>query len=151
MSVIFVDGDACPVKEEVTRVASRHRVTVKIVSNGGIRPSRDPLVEVIIVPEGPDAADRWIAERIGPGDICVTADVPLAARCVEAGAEAVNPDGTPFTATNIGNRLATRDLMADLRAADPLRTSGGGRPFSMADRSRFLQTMERMVRAALKR
>ena len=151
MAVIYVDADACPVKDEVIRVASRHRVDVKVVSNGGIRPSRDPLVEVIVVPEGPDAADRWIADRIGPGDICITADVPLAARCVEAGAEALNPNGTPFTTANIGNRLAMRDLMADLRAADPLRPSGSGRPFSAADRSRFLQALERMVRSALKR
>jgi hypothetical protein len=147
---IYVDADACPVKEEVVRVATRHRVSVKMVSNGGIRPSRDPLVEVVVVPEGPDAADRWIAERAGPGDVCVTADIPLAARCIEAGASAVRPDGEAFTAANIGNRLAMRDLMADIRAADPFLTGGGGRSFTKADRSRFLQTLDRMMRSALR-
>jgi hypothetical protein len=150
MPTIYVDADACPVKDEVVRVATRHGVAVRMVSNGGIRPSSDRLVEVVVVPEGPDAADRWIAARAGPGDVCVTADVPLAARCIEAGATAVRPDGEAFTAANIGNRLAMRDLMADIRAADPFATAGGGRAFSKADRSRFLQTLDRMVRAALR-
>lgn len=150
MTVIYVDADACPVKDEVARVASRHGVRVTMVSNGGIRPSRDPGIDVVVVPEGPDAADRWIAERIGPGDICVTGDIPLAARCIEAGATAIRHDGEAFTAGNIGNRLAMRDLMADIRASDPLGTFGGNRPFSKADRSRFLQTLDRLVRAALK-
>jgi uncharacterized protein YaiI (UPF0178 family) len=150
MATIYVDADACPVKDEVLKVAGRHRVPVALVSNGGIRPGRDPLVTTVIVPEGPDAADRWIAERAGPGDICVTADIPLAARCIEAGAQALKPDGEAFTPANIGNRLAMRDLMADLRAANPLAAGGGGRGFTRADRSRFLQTLDRMVRAGLR-
>jgi hypothetical protein len=148
VSRVFVDADACPVRAEAERVAARHGVALVIVSNGGIRPSDNPLVEVVIVPEGPDAADRWIAGRIGPGDVCVTADIPLAARCIEAGAAALRPDGDVFTAANIGQRLAMRDLMADLRAADPLGAGGGGRPFSKADRARFLDALERLLRAA---
>jgi len=150
MPVIYVDADACPVKDEVLRVAGRHGVRVAMVSNGGIRPSRDPLVDVVVVPEGPDAADRWIAERIGPGDVCVTGDIPLAARCIEAGGTALRHDGEIFTEANIGNRLAMRDLMADIRASDPLGTFGGNRPFSKADRSRFLQALDRLVRRALR-
>ncbi len=145
--MIYVDADACPVREEVVRVAERHGIEVAMVANGGIRPSRSPLVRVVVVEAGADAADMWIAERIGPGDVCVTADVPLAARCVEAGARVVGPDGKAFTSANMGVRLATRDLMADLRAADPFR-AGGGRPFSKADRSRFLQALEAAVRRA---
>ena len=144
---IYVDADACPVKDEVVRVAERYQAKVVMVSNGGIRPRREPLVEMVVVPEGPDAADRWIAERIGPGDVCVTGDVPLAARCLESGGVAVRHNGDPFTAANIGNQLAMRDLMADLRAADPFR-KGGGKGFTKADRSRFLQTLDKMMQAA---
>jgi uncharacterized protein YaiI (UPF0178 family) len=143
--VIYVDADACPVREEVVRVAERHGVPVRIVSNGGIRPSPHPLVETVIVPEGPDAADRWIAERVGPGDVCVTADTPLAARVLEAGARALRPNGEAFTEANIGEALAMRDLMADLRAADPFRR-GGGRPFGRGDRSRFLEALDAVLR-----
>ena len=100
---------------------------------------------VVVVEQGADAADRWIAERIGPGDLCVTADVPLAAACVERGARALAPNGAEMTARNVGERLAMRDLMADLRAADPFR-QGGGRPFSAADRSRFLEALDRLLR-----
>ncbi|MEM7168780.1 MAG: YaiI/YqxD family protein [Pseudomonadota bacterium] len=149
MTQIYIDADACPVKEETLRVAARHKVKVFVVSNGGIRPNPSPLVETVIVPEGPDAADMWIAERVGPGDICVTQDTPLAAKCLEAGAEALRANGEAFTTANIGNALAMRDLMADLRAADPFRP-GGGRPFSKADRSRFLDRLETTVRRALK-
>jgi uncharacterized protein YaiI (UPF0178 family) len=144
--VIYVDADACPVRDEIVRVAERHSHAVTMVANGGIRPSRHPLVSVVVVEAGADAADMWIAERIGPGDVCVTADVPLAARCVEAGARVVGPDGKAFTMANMGARLATRDLMADLRAADPFR-QGGGRPYSKADRARFLEALETALRA----
>jgi uncharacterized protein YaiI (UPF0178 family) len=143
--VILVDADACPVRAEVVRVAERHGVEVVFVTNGGLRPSAHPLVRIEVVGEGADAADKWIAARIGTGDVCVTADVPLAARCVERGARAIAPDGAPFTAANIGARLAMRDLAADLRAADPFRP-GGGRPFRPADRSRFLEALDRAVR-----
>jgi uncharacterized protein YaiI (UPF0178 family) len=145
--VIYVDADACPVRDETVRVAERHRAEVTFVSNGGLRPSRHPLVRIVVVDQGADAADRWIAGRIGPGDVCVTADVPLAARCVAAGAAAIGPDGEAFTRANVGARLAMRDLMADLRAADPFR-QGGGRPFSRADRARFLEALERALRSA---
>ena len=130
---------------EVLRVAERHGVAVTYVTNGGIRPSRHPLATVVVVEQGADIADKWIADRIGAGDVCVTADVPLAARCVERGARVLGPDGSAFTPANVGARLATRDLMADLRAADPFR-QGGGRPFSPADRSRFLEALERALR-----
>lgn len=145
--MIYVDADACPVKDETLRVAERHGARVVYVANGGIRPPRHPLARVEVVAEGPDAADRWIAERIGPGDVCVTADVPLAARCIAAGARALRPSGEAFTEANMGATLALRDLMADLRAADPFR-QGGGRPFGRADRSRFLDALERELRAA---
>jgi len=129
----------------VLAAAERHGVRVVYVSNGGIRPSRHPLAAVVVVDRGADAADRWIAERIGPGDLCVTGDVPLAARCVEAGAPALAPDGSVFTERSIGERLAMRDLMADLRAADPFRR-GQGRPFGPADRARFKEALERLLR-----
>jgi uncharacterized protein YaiI (UPF0178 family) len=147
---LFIDADACPVRGEALRVASRHRLHVLVVSNGGIRPDPDPLVETVFVPEGADAADKWIAERIGPGDICVTADVPLAARCIEAGGRAIRPNGEAFSQANIGHALAMRDLKADLRAANPLGQGGGAKPFGRADRSRFLDALERMVRAAMR-
>ncbi|MFN3261724.1 MAG: YaiI/YqxD family protein [Pikeienuella sp.] len=146
MTVLYVDADACPVKAEALRVAERHKVRVVYVADGGLRPNPHPLAEVVIVPGGLDAADDWIAERIGPGDICVTADIPLADRCVKAGARAMRPDGELWTAANIGNVLATRNLMAEIRAANPLNQGGGGRPFSKADRSRFLEALEREMR-----
>lgn len=144
---IYVDADACPVKSEAERVATRHRLPLVLVSNGGIRPSVNPLVQVVIVAAGPDEADRWIAERAGPGDVVVTGDIPLAAKCVAAGAQVLKHNGEALTGANIGNILATRDLMADLRAADPF-LQGGGRAFTKADRSRFLDALERAVRTA---
>ena len=148
MSSIYVDADACPVRAEAIRVAERHGLQVFIVSNGGIRPDRSLLVQTIVVDGGPDVADMWIAERIGPGDICVTGDIPLAARCIEAGARVVKHNGEVLDAANIGQVLGMRDLMADLRAANPLNQGGGGKPFSKQDRSRFLDVMEREVRRA---
>lgn len=145
--MIYLDADACPVKAEAERVATRLGVRLVIVSNGGLRPSANPLVEMVYVPDGPDEADKWIAERAGRGDVVVTADIPLAAKCVEAGARVLKHDGEALTPANIGNVLATRDLMADLRSADPFR-QGGGRPFSKADRSRFLDALDRVARAA---
>ena len=147
MTKVYVDADACPVKAEAEKVATRHRVQMFIVSNGGLRPSQNPLVETVIVPEGPDVADMWIADRCGPGDVVVTGDIPLAAKCVEAGAEVLKHNGEALTSANIGNVLATRDLMADLRAADPFR-QGGGKGFTRADRSRFLDALERSLRKA---
>ncbi|WP_272009516.1 YaiI/YqxD family protein [Roseovarius sp. ZX-A-9] len=144
---IYVDADACPVKDEVERVGTRHKVQMFIVSNGGLRPSQNPLVETVIVPDGPDVADMWIADRAGPDDIVITGDIPLAARCIENGASVLKHNGEALTQANIGNILATRDLMADIRAADPFR-QGGGKGFSKADRSRFLDALERALRAA---
>lgn len=144
---IYIDADACPVKAEAERVASRHAMRMVLVSNGGIRPSANPLVQSVFVAEGPDEADKWIAAHAGPRDIVVTGDIPLAARCVESGAQVIKPNGEALTAANIGMVLATRDLMTDLRSADPFR-QGGGKPFSKADRSRFLDALERMVRVA---
>jgi len=149
MTALYIDADACPVKDEALRVADRHKIKVYIVCNGGIRPSPHPLVETVVVPDGPDVADKWIADRIARGDICVTGDIPLAARCIANGARALKHNGEAFTQANIGNILAMRDLMADLRAADPFRM-GSGKPFSKADRSRFLEALEREVRAALR-
>ncbi|MFO7771258.1 MAG: YaiI/YqxD family protein [Roseovarius gahaiensis] len=146
---IYVDADACPVKAEAEKVGTRHGVRVFIVSNGGLRPSQNPLVETVIVPDGPDVADMWIADRAGPGDVVITGDIPLAAKCVEAGAQVLKHNGEALTAANIGNILATRDLMTDLRAADPFR-QGGGKGFTKADRSRFLDALERAVRAAVR-
>lgn len=145
--MIYVDADACPVKAEAEAVATRHRLMIYFVSNGGLRPSQNPLVEMIYVADGPDVADMWIAERVGKGDVVVTGDIPLAAKCVEAGAQVLRPNGEALTPRNIGQTLATRDLMADLRAADPFR-QGGGKPFSKADRSCFRDALERAVQAA---
>lgn len=147
MTALYIDADACPVKAEAEKVATRHGVKMFIVSNGGLRPSRNPLVETVIVSDGPDVADMWIAERCGAGDVVVTGDIPLAAKCVEAGAQVLKHNGEPLTSANIGNVLATRDLMADLRAADPFR-AGGGKGFTKADRSRFLDALERALRSA---
>ena len=147
MTALYIDADACPVKAEAEKVATRHKVPMKVVSNGGLRPSQNPLVETVIVPDGPDVADMWIAERAGPGDVVVTGDIPLAAKCVAAGARVLKHNGEALTQANVGNVLATRDLMTDLRAADPFR-QGGGKGFTKADRSRFLDALERALRAA---
>ncbi len=145
--MIYVDADACPVKAEIERVGTRHKVAMTMVSNGGLRLSQNPLVEMVVVPDGPDEADKWIAERAGPGDVVVTGDIPLAAKCVAGGAHVLKPNGEALTGANVGAALAMRDLMTDLRAADPFR-QGGGKGFSKADRSRFLDALERSLRAA---
>jgi uncharacterized protein YaiI (UPF0178 family) len=147
MTALYIDADACPVKAEAERVATRHKVHMYVVSNGGLRPSPNPLVEHVIVAEGPDVADMWIADRAGSGDVVVTGDIPLAAKCVEAGAQVIKHNGEMLTSANIGNVLATRDLMTDLRAADPFR-QGGGKGFTKADRSRFLDGLESALRKA---
>lgn len=144
---LYIDADACPVKSEAERVATRHKLQMYIVSNGGLRPSQNPLVENVIVPEGPDVADMWIADRVGAGDVVVTNDIPLAAKCVAGGALVLKHNGEALTAANVGNALATRDLMTDLRSADPFR-QGGGKGFTKADRSRFLDALERLIRSA---
>jgi uncharacterized protein len=148
MSRVFIDADACPVKAEAERVVTRHAVRMVLVSNGGIRPSANPLVDSVFVSDGPDEADKWIATECGLGDVVVTGDIPLAAKCVEAGALVIKHNGEELTRANIGMALATRDLMQDLRSADPFR-QGGGRPFSKADRSRFLDVLDRVLRRAM--
>ena len=146
MATLFVDADACPVKAEALRVGLRHGAKVVMVSNGGIRPSAYPGAEVVVVSAGADVADMWIVDRVQPGDVAITSDLPLAARVIEAGGRVVKPNGEALTARNIGPALAARDLAADLRAADPFR-QGGGRAFSNADRSRFLDALDRALRA----
>ncbi len=143
---LFVDGDACPVKEEALRVAARHRLPVVIVSNGGLRPSRDPMVRHVVVPKTPDAADDWIAENAVAGDIVVTADIRLAARAIELKAAALGPDGRPFTENSIGMALAMRDLKQHLRETGEIRGLNPG--FTKADRSRFLSELDRLARRA---
>ena len=145
MLEIYVDGDACPVKPEVERVASRHRLVVHIVSNGGLRPSRNPLIRHVVVGEGADAADDWIAERVGEGDIAVTADIPLAARCLKRGARVLGPTGRPFTEDGIGMALGMRDLQRHLREATGRQTYN--RDFAAKDRSRFLGALENEIQA----
>ncbi|MCF3974221.1 YaiI/YqxD family protein [Paracoccus salsus] len=149
MSTLYIDADACPVKAEAERVATRLRVPMVLVCNGGLRPSANPLVSLVIVPEGPDVADQWIADRCGRGDVVVTSDLPLADRCLKSGAQVVQHDGEVLSMANIGPRLATRDLMSDIRAANPFH-QGGGAAFSKANRSRFLQSLDRVLAAALR-
>lgn len=148
MTLIYVDADACPVKPEVIKVAERHSIKVMFVANGGLRPSRDPMIENVIVGAGFDAADDWIAERAGPRDIVVTADVPLAARCVDAGAQVLGPTGRAFTEDSIGMALAMRNLKQDLREAGEIK--GYNAAFSARDRSAFLQALEQAIRRATK-
>lgn len=147
MSALYIDADACPVRDEALRVALRQGVAVYMVSNGGIRPVDHPKVHMIYVDQGADEADRWIAGRAGPGDVVVTADTVLAARCLEAGAQVIKPNGEALTRANIGPVLALRDLAADLRAADPFR-QGGGKPFGKQDRARFSDRLDRALSAA---
>ena len=140
---IYVDADACPVKAEVYRVAERHGLKVHVVSNSPIAVPREPWIERVVVGAGMDVADDWIAERAGPGDIVITADVPLAARAVRAGAAAIAPNGKPFTEDSIGMALATRNLLHDLRSAGEI--TGGPRPFAPRDRSEFLSALDRAI------
>jgi hypothetical protein len=142
---IYVDGDACPVKAEVLRVAERHRLTVHLVSNAWLRMDDNPLLHRVVVGDGPDAADDWIAEHIGDGDISVTADILLAARCLEKGARVVGPTGKPFTEESIGMAVAMRDLMSHLR--DSGEVKGTNPSFTKQDRSRFLQVLETTIQA----
>lgn len=145
MTAIYVDADACPVKDEVVRVADRHGLPVHFVSNAWMRLPDGGNVNRVIVPDGPDAADDWIASRIGKGDIAVTADIPLASRCLKAGARVIGPTGKPFTDASIGMALAMRELQQHLRETGESR--GFNASFTRADRSRFLQAIEETVQA----
>jgi len=140
---IFVDADACPVKAETYRVAERYGLHVYVVANAFMAVPRSDWIERVIVPEGPDVADDWIAERAGPNDIVITADIPLAARCVRVGASVIGPTGKAFTEDSIGMTLATRNLMTDLRSAGAV--TRGPPPFSRQDVSRFLSALDAAV------
>lgn len=146
MVEIYVDADACPVKDEVVRVAERHGLKAYFVTDGGLRPRPEPLVELVIVAQGADAADDWIAEHIQAADICITNDIPLAARCLERQAMVLKPNGEAFTEAGIGMALAGRELMQGLRESGQI--TGGPRPFDKKDRSEFLNRLETTVQAA---
>ncbi len=137
---LYIDADACPVKDEAYRVAARYGLMTTVVANAYINVPRDPLIERVVVPAGLDVADDWIAERARPGAIVITADIPLAARCVKAGANAIAPNGRAFTEASIGEVLATRNLMDGLRSAGQV--TGGPKPFSPRDRSAFLSALD---------
>ena len=141
---IYVDADACPVKDEIYRVATRHGLPVSVVAGQFIRVPQDPMIERIAAGSDMDAADDWIAERAGRGDIVVTSDIPLASRCVKAGAEVIAPNGKPFTEQSIGMTLAVRNLMTDLRSSGEV--TGGPRSFAPRDRSAFLSALDQTIR-----
>jgi len=140
---IYIDADACPVKAEVYRVAGRHGLKVYVVSNSYLGVPRDPRIELVVVSGSFDAADDWIAERAGPGDIVVTADIPLADRSLKAGAAVIGNTGMPFTTSSIGMAMANRELMSHLRAMGEI--TGGPRPMSQRDRSRFLSALDEAI------
>jgi uncharacterized protein YaiI (UPF0178 family) len=145
--IIYVDADACPVKAEIVKVAERFDLVVTFVSNGSLRPSRDPMIRNVVVSKGFDAADNWIAENAKPNDIVVTADIPLAKRCVASGAHVLGPTGRAFTPETIGMAVAMRDLGQHLRETGE--SKGYNAAFSPADRSRFLSELDRLCRRAL--
>lgn len=145
---IYVDADACPVKDEVIKVANRHRINTYMVSNGGIRPYLSTFIKLIIVGKDADAADDWIAKNIQTGDIAITNDIPLAARCLKKGASAIRPNGNLFNDNSIGMAMATRELMQMLRESGEI--TSRAHPFSKADRSEFLKSLE-MVFQSLKK
>lgn len=142
---IYVDADACPVKQEVYRVAKRCGLEVTLVANSWMRVPEEPWLELEVVGEGFDAADDWIVERVQPDDIVVTADIPLASRCIKEGARVIGTTGKPFTENNIGSALATRDLLSELRGAGE--TTGGPPPLQKRDRSRFLQALDEAIQS----
>ena len=144
MKKIYVDADACPVKDEIVRVATRHKIQVFMVCNGGIRPFRNNLINLIIVPEGSDEADKWIFENIKTKDIVVTSDIPLASKCIDKGASVLKQDGLILNIKNIGNVLSTRDLMSDLRSSDPF-LQGKSKKFSRVDKGKFLNSLEILI------
>ncbi|GAC1464322.1 MAG: YaiI/YqxD family protein [Isosphaeraceae bacterium] len=143
---IYVDADACPVKDEIYRVARRYAIQVHVVANAVLRVPREDLIELVVVPGGFDVADDWIAERAGRGDIVITADIPLADRCLRNGARVLGPKGLAFNEDSIGNALATRALLDMLRQSGEF--GGGPSPFAREDRSRFLAKLDETVHAA---
>ena len=148
MVKIYVDADACPVKNEIERIATRHNLITYMVCNGGIRPFRNPLIKLVVVNQVADAADSWIIDHIDKIDICVTNDIPLAGHCLTKGAWAIKSNGMRFTDDNIGMAIATRDIMGKMRESGEV--TSGPSPFSKLDKSRFLNQMETIVRSASK-
>ena len=148
MIKIYVDADACPVKNEIERIATRHNIKTYLVCDGGIRPPLNSLIQLVIVNQGTDAADDWIVEYIESADICVTNDIPLAARCLKKGALAIKFNGKTYTNDNIGMALATRKIMEGIREGGEM--TGGPPPFSKVDRSKFLEKMELTIQKAMK-
>ena len=146
---VYIDADACPVKDETYRVARRYGLHVTVVANSWMRTPMDDRIRIEVVGRDMDAADDWIAERVAPNDIVITADVPLAARCVEAGALVLSPTGRPFTEDNVADALATRDLLTELRSGGV--ATGGPPPMSQRDRSRFLQELDKIVQQSKRR
>lgn len=142
---IYVDADACPVKQEVYRVARRYGLGVTLVANSWMRVPDEPRLALEVVDDGLDVADDWIVERVRPGDVVITADVPLASRCLKAGARVIGPTGKPFTDGNIGQAVATRDLLAGIRGAGEM--TGGPPPITQRDRSRFLQQLDELIQS----
>ena len=142
---IYVDADACPVKQEVYRVAKRYQLEVTLVANSWMRIPDERWLKLEVVGEGFDAADDWIVEQVQADDIVITADIPLASRCVKAGASVIGATGKPFTENNIGSALATRDLLSELRGAGEI--TGGPAPLQKRDRSRFLQTLDEVIQS----
>ena len=146
---IYIDADACPVKDEIYRVAARHSLPVSVVAGGFIRVPDDPMIERIAAGPGMDAADDWIAERAGPNDVVITADIPLASRCVKSGASVIAPNGKAFTENSIGMALAVRNLMTDLRSSGDV--TSGPRAYTPRDRSTFLSALDQAIRRILRR
>lgn len=146
MVEIYVDADACPVKGEIERVAIRHQLKTFLVCDGGIRPPQNPLLQLVVVTQGADAADDWIVDHIGDADICITNDIPLAGRCLKRGAFAIKSNGEVYTDDSIGMALATREIMQGLRETGEI--TGGPRPFIKADRSKFLDRLEVTIQRA---
>ncbi len=149
MTAIYVDADACPVKAEIYRVAERYELKVFVVSNSYLNVPRDPRHELVVVSDSFDAADNWIAERVGPDDIVVTADIPLADRSIKAGASVIGNTGLPFTPASIGMAMANRELLSNLRAMGEI--TGGPKPMAQRDRSRFLSALDEVIQKIRRR
>ena len=149
MTAIYVDADACPVKAEIYRVAERYNLKVFVVSNSYLNVPRDPRIELVVVSDSFDAADNWIAERVGPDDIVVTADIPLADRSIKAGAVVIGNTGVPFTPASIGMAMANRELLSNLRAMGEI--TGGPKPMAQRDRSRFLSALDEAIQKIRRR
>jgi uncharacterized protein YaiI (UPF0178 family) len=149
LTAIYVDADACPVKAEIYRVAERYKLKVFVVSNSYLNVPRDPRHELVVVSDSFDAADNWIAERVGPDDIVVTADIPLADRSIKAGASVIGNTGLPFTPASIGMAMANRELLSNLRAMGEI--TGGPKPMAQRDRSRFLSALDEAIQKIRRR